>query len=113
MSDHACVMHIVCKDLRAHEEIAETCARFHRAVPNSVYIDYEQSLLSYESGKVPPAKSEVSEEMVEAAYQHLKATVGKNTSDMRMNSVGLVLFTISDVRAALVATLSVSVGGET
>ena len=57
-----------------------------------------------------PVTAEVSEGMVEAAYQHLKATVGKNTSDMRMNSVGLVLFTISDVRAALSAALKAQKG---
>jgi hypothetical protein len=45
------VIHIVCEDLRAHEEISETCMRFHRAAPNSVYIDSEQSLASYEAEK--------------------------------------------------------------
>lgn len=61
-------------------------------------------------GPAVPGTAEVSEGMVEAAYQHLKATVGKNTSDMRMNSVGLVLFTISDVRAALSAALKAQKG---
>jgi hypothetical protein len=42
-------VHIVCKDLSALGEIAEVCGRYHRGVPNSVYIDYSQSLSSYRS----------------------------------------------------------------
>lgn len=43
------VAHIIVRDMRAHDELVELCNKWHRNKKNSMYIDFEQSVLSYKA----------------------------------------------------------------
>lgn len=47
----------------------------------------------------------VTEEMVDRHYEGMKAVIEQNLASMRCNSVGVVLFTRSEARAALLAAM--------
>lgn len=41
-------VHIVCTDPEAHKELLQLCQKWRRKKRNSLFVDYEQSLESYE-----------------------------------------------------------------
>lgn len=41
------VCHVICQDPEAHRELLALCLTWHRKKPNSMFVDGEQSVLSY------------------------------------------------------------------
>lgn len=39
--------HVIVADPQAHRELLELCASWHRRKPNSMYVDWEQTIYSY------------------------------------------------------------------